>query len=157
SDGAPDRGQAGRSGWTAARVFAAGPGSWTRRRTRRPHTRSGRAAGWPGGLGNVPGLRLLEGEAVEHDGLVILEFGKERHANGDPHGFLGNGVPVVAVTPGERHTATLALVGPLGAHPRIAGALLPEQFLARAGHVGAAAGVDSPDPARRLVHEDDVV
>ena len=69
----------------------------------------------------------------------------------------GHRVAVVAIAAGEGDAAALPLVGPLRADAGVAGALLAEELLARAGDVRPAAGVDRPDPPRGEVHEHHVV
>ena len=102
-------------------------------------------------------LRLGQVQPVEDQGLVVLELGEQCHPDRGPHRLLGHGVAVVAVAPGEGDAAALALVGSLGADAGVAGPLLAEQLLARAGDVGPAAGVDRADPAGRQVHQHHVV
>ena len=103
------------------------------------------------------GLGLGQGQAVEDQRLAVLELGEQGHADRGPDRLLGHRVAVVSVAAGEGHAAALALVGPLGAGAGVAGPLLAEQLLARAGDVGPAAGVDRADPPRRQVHQHHVV
>ena len=81
-------------------------------------------------------------EAVQHDGLAVLKLGKQRHPDRGAHGLLRHRVAIVPVAPREGDAAALPLVGALGAHAGVAGSLLAEELLARAGNVGPAAGVD---------------
>ena len=103
------------------------------------------------------GLRLGQVQSVQDQGLVVLKLGEQCHPDRGPDSLLGHGVAVIAVAAGEGGAATLALVGSLGADTGVAGPLLAEQFLARAGDVGSAAGVDRADPAGRQVHQHHVV
>ena len=57
----------------------------------------------------------------------------------------------------RRRRRRLALVRPLRPDAGVAGPLLAEELLPRAGDVGPAPGVHGPDPAVGQVHQDDVV
>ena len=115
------------------------------------------AADRPQRPGDHLGLRLGQRETIENQGLVVLELGQDRHADGRADRLLGHRVAVVAVAAGERGAASLPLVSALGAGASVAGTLLAEQLLARAGDVGPAPGVDRADPAGRQVHQHHVV
>ena len=98
------------------------------------------AADRPEGLGDDLGLGLLaRGQAVDDQGLTVLELGEEGHPDRGPDRLLGHRVAIVAVSSGEGDTAADPLVGPLGAGPGVARPLLAEELLARARDVGAAA------------------
>ena len=105
------------------------------------------------GLGGGVGA----GEAVDHQGLAVLELREDGHAQRGADRLLGHGVRVVAVAAGEGDAAPLPLVRALRAGAGVAGPLLPEQLLARARHVGPAPGVHGADPAVGQVHDHHVV
>ena len=105
------------------------------------------------GLGGL----LAEARPSSDQRLPVLELRQQGHADRGPDGLLGHRVAIVAVAAGEGDAAPFPLVGPLRAGTGVAGSLLAEEFLARAGDVGPAAGVDGANPPRGLVHQHHVV
>ena len=108
-------------------------------------------------LGDLLRLGGFEDQAIDHERLVVLKLREQGHPDRGANGLLGHRVAIIAVPAGEGDTAALSLVGPLGPGAGVTGPLLAEQFLARAGDIGAAAGVDRADPARGQVHQHHVV
>ena len=112
----------------------------------------------PEGLGDLLGLGLARGPGRRATrAWPSWNLDSRAMRIGGPDGLLGHRVAVVAVAAGEGDAAALPLVGPLGAGAGVAGPLLAEELLARAGDVGPAAGVDRADPPRRQVHQHHVV